>query len=84
MKLSVPSLSTGAAVLWALGFMLVASANLIWPPYGRAFLDILSSVYPGYTPDGTPISFCVGVLYAFLDGAVGGALLALFYNACAR
>lgn len=48
MKLSLKSLSITVAVLWGAIVFLVAIANLIWPPYGAAFLNTVSSVYPGY------------------------------------
>jgi hypothetical protein len=80
MKLSVKSLMITAAVLWGLCFFFVAAINYLWPPYGRAFLEIISSVYPGYKAVGTPGSVIVGTLYAILDGAVGGSLFGWLYN----
>jgi 4-hydroxybenzoate polyprenyltransferase len=81
MKLSVKSLTLTAAVLWSLCFVSVAFFNHFWPPYGRAFLDVMSSIYPGYKPEGTPGSVIIGTAYAFVDGAVGGALFSWLYNA---
>jgi hypothetical protein len=31
------------AILWGLCFLLVGLANLIWPPYGGTFLELMSS-----------------------------------------
>ncbi len=80
MKLSLKSLTITAAVLWGGSFLVVSGANLLWPPYGAAFLEIMSSLYPGYEAGGTPGSVIVGTLYALLDGAIGGALFAWIYN----
>ena len=80
MKLSLKSLTITAAVLWGISFFLVSVANLIWPPYGAAFLNAMSSLYPGYESIGTFGSVIVGTLYALLDGAVGGAVFAWLYN----
>ena len=80
MKLSVKSLTITAALLWGGTCFLVAVANLFWPDYGKTFLALISSVYPGYQFTGTPGSVIVGTLYASVDGAVGGALFAWIYN----
>ena len=80
MKFSLRSLTITAAVLWGAAFLVVAGGNLLWPPYGAAFLEIMSSLYPGYEAAGTPGSVIVGTLYAILDGAIGGALFAWIYN----
>ena len=59
---------------------MVAVANFYLPLYGRAFLEVMSSIYPGYHITGTLGSVIVGTLYALLDEAVGGALFAWIYN----
>ena len=80
MKLSVKSLTVTAAILWGGACFLVALANYIWPGYGKGFLDVMSSIYPGYKVAGTLGSVVVGALYGALDGAVGGALFGWIYN----
>ncbi len=82
MKLSVKSLTMTAAILWGGSCLLVALANLIWPDYGRSFLEVMSSIYPGYKLTETLGSAIVGALYGALDGAVGGALFGWIYNCC--
>jgi hypothetical protein len=84
MRLSVKALTYTAAILWGFCFLFVGAANLIWPPYGAAFLDLMSSVYPGYRPAAGIGNVIVGTLYATLDGAVGGALFAWIYNCFAK
>lgn len=80
MKLSLKSLTITVALLWGGTVFLVAFFNYLSPPYGKAFLDMVSSVYPGYKTVGTLGSVIVGTLYALLDGAIGGALFAWIYN----
>jgi hypothetical protein len=80
MKLSVRSLAMTTGIVWGGTCFLVALANLVWPGYGGSFLDLMSSVYPGYRVTGTAGSVVVGTLYALLDGLVGGALFAWIYN----
>ncbi len=80
MKLSVKSLTITSAVLWGGACLMVALLNIISPGYGKAFLDVVSSIYPGYQVTGSLGSVIVGTLYALLDGAVGGALFGWIYN----
>jgi hypothetical protein len=84
MKLSVKSLTITSAVLWGGACLMVAVLNIVSPGYGNAFLDVISSIYPGYQVTGTLGSVIVGTLYALLDGAVGGALFGWIYNCFAN
>jgi len=79
-KLSVKSLGIAAGLVWALSFLLVSVCNYAWPPYGEPFLNLMSSLYPGYEAVANPRSIIVGTFYAFFDGAVGGLLFAWLYN----
>lgn len=79
MKLNLKGLTAAAAITWGGCFFLVAMANLIWPPYGEAWLQLGQSIYPGYAPGGFG-SVIVVTLYALLDGAVAGAVFAWLYN----
>ena len=74
MKLSVKSLVIAAALLKALCFLFVSLLNLILPPYGGAFLALLTSLYLGYDPTAGPISVLVGTVYSLIAGALFGWL----------
>lgn len=80
MKISVKSLMIAAALLKGLAFLLISLLNVIWAPYGGAYLGMMTSLYPGYDPTMGPLSILIGTLYALLAGAVAGALLAWLYN----
>lgn len=80
MKLSLKALIVAAAFLKALSFLFVSLMNLILPPYGGAFLALLTSLYPGYDPTVGPVSILIGTLYALLGGAVAGAVFGWLYN----
>ena len=84
MRLSVVALALTVGVLWGGAVLIVAAANLIWPSYGGAFLELAASIYPGYHPGSGLSSIITGVLYALVDGAVGGAAFAWIYNFFAR
>jgi hypothetical protein len=69
--------------LWGAAILVVGLANLVWPTYGRAFLDLAASVYPGYHAGFGLGSVVVGTLYGLVDGAIGGAVFAWLYNSLA-
>jgi hypothetical protein len=79
-KLSVKSLVIAAALLNALCFIFVSVLNLILPPYGGAYLALLTSLYFGYDPTAGPISLIIGTLYSLIAGGVAGALFGWLYN----
>ena len=80
MKLSIKGLALASAILWASALLLTSALNLIWPGYGQAFLEAMSSVYPGYKVDSGISGVITGTLYALVDGGIAGALLAWLYN----
>ena len=80
MKLSIRAFAITAAIVWGAAVLLVGVANLIWPTYGAAFLELVASIYPGYQASRSIGSVTVGTLYAVFDGAVGGLIFAWLYN----
>jgi len=78
--LSVKALSFAFAILWAATVFVAGILNLIWPGYAVAFLDLVKSIYPGYAGIAGFGGVIVGTLYALLDGAIGGAVVAWLYN----
>lgn len=84
MRFNVVALAVTAALLWGGAILVVAAAALIWPNYGRTFLEVVSSIYPGYHPAPSIGSVVTGALYGVVDGAVGGAVFAWLYNLLSR
>lgn len=84
MKLSVSALALTAGIFWGVAILFVALANLIWPGYGRTFLDLAASLYPGYRPGSGMSSVVTGTLYGLVDGSIAGAIFAWLYNLVAR
>lgn len=80
MKLSVKGLALASAILWASALFLTGVINLRWPGYGQAFLEAMSSIYPGYKVGSGISGVITGTLYALLDAGIGGALFAWLYN----
>ena len=80
MKLNLKALVLAVGILWALVVLLVGAANLIWPGYGVAFLQLMASIYPGYHATSSIGDVIVGTLYALVDGAIVGLVFGLLYN----
>jgi len=84
MKLNVTALTLTGGLFWGAAILMVALANLIWPGYGRAFLDLTASIYPGYQPGSGMGSVVIGALYGLVDGAIAGAIFGWLYNMLAQ
>lgn len=80
MKLSVKAMAAASGLLWGSAVLTVGVANLIQPRYGKEFLRLVASIYPGYHGRPTISEVAVGTGYAVVDGAVGGAICAWLYN----
>lgn len=70
------ALACGAT--WALGLILLALIALFTGSYGDSVISLLSTVYKGYRP--TIPGALIGGVWGFIDGAIGGYVLAWFYN----
>lgn len=80
MRLSVKGLALAIGLLWAGCIFFVGIVNLIAPSYGASFLQAISSIYPGYHNSRHFLDVLVGTGYAFVDGGIGGAVIAWLYN----
>ena len=84
MQLNIKALAIAGAVLWGGSFLFLGIVNLIVADYGSGWLSLAASMYPGYDgPDGFG-SVIVVTLWALIDGAVAGAILAWIYNLVAK
>lgn len=80
MRIDTRALTITLALLWGGAMLLVALAQMVWPAYGRAFLEAMASVYPGYHgPDGFGAALVAG-LYGALDGGLAGLVGGWLYN----
>lgn len=84
MKFNVTTLALTFGLFWGAAILVVGSANLIWPGYGRAFLELAASLYPGYHPGAAIGSVITGTLYGLVDGAIAGAVFGWLYNLLSR
>ena len=84
MKLHALALGLTLGILWGAAILLTGLANLIWPGYGGAFLDVIASIYPGFYPGGGVGPVLLGTVYGLADGMIGGVIVAWLYNVLAR
>jgi hypothetical protein len=80
MGLNSKAMAIAFGMFWGACVLLVGVLNLIWPDYGRAFLQLCASIYPGYHPGTGVVSVVIGAVYALVDGFVGGAIFGWLYN----
>ena len=80
MSLNIKAMVLTIGAAWGGCFLFIGLANLLVETYGLAFLELGASIYPGYNGPAGFGSVIVVTLYATLDGAVVGAILAWIYN----
>ena len=80
MRLSVKALAISAALLWGGGILSVGVVNLAAASYGTTFLEMTSSIYPGFHNSRTFLDVLVGTGYGLVDGAIAGLVFAWLYN----
>ena len=80
MKFSFKGIALAGALLWGGAILLVGLINLAFPAYGMNFLQMASSVYPGFHASHTMRSVAIGTFEALVDGAIAGLLFAWLYN----
>lgn len=88
-RLNVTATAAAAGLLWggallACGLAAMATRDATGDHYGRAFLEVMASVYPGYHGTARLGDTVVGTLYGLVDGAIAGGLFAWLYGLVAR
>lgn len=81
MRNSALSVGLAAGSLWGGAMLAVGLANMVKPEYGKEFLKVISSVYPGANRDRTLGRVALGGAYGLADGFIAGLLAASLYGA---
>ena len=76
-RLNVKALAGGLGVSWALCILLAGWASALG--WGERFVEVMSSVYIGYAS--SFFGGIIGAAWGLIDGALGGAVIAIVYNA---
>ena len=84
MKLDVKGLALTLGLVWGGALLLVGLAAMFLGAegdyYGKDFLLAIASVYPGYRGVPELPDILLGAGYGFVDGLIGGAVVAWLYN----
>ncbi|HYL86787.1 MAG TPA: hypothetical protein VE263_21355 [Candidatus Angelobacter sp.] len=80
MRLSLKGMAIASGLIWGAAILCVAIIHLADPNYGVSFLQMTSSVYPGFHAAGTLGRIALGTVEGIVDGAITGLVLAWIYN----
>ncbi len=77
MKLNVPAFALAFGIWWGVGLFLLAWW-IIWVVGPLGSTTFIERIYIGY--EFTPVGSVIGFLWGFVDGLIGGAIVAWLYN----
>lgn len=80
MKISPKALAMAFALIWGGAIACTSLVHLAFPLYATSFLEVVSSIYPGFHGARSVSDGLVGTLYALLDGGFAGLVIAWLYN----
>lgn len=75
--LNSKNLGLAAGILWGIS-MFALTILAIFTGYGTAWLELMASIYPGYTISW--VGSILGLIYGFLDGFIGLYIFGWLYN----
>lgn len=81
-SINTKALALSLGILWSLALLSVSIIALMSESYLHNIVGFLSSIYLGYSLSFTGI--LIGMVWAFIDAAVGGLVLAWLYNKLAK
>ena len=77
MKLNIKAFALTCGIVWGLGLFLL-TWWLIAFGGSSGGSTLIGKLYPGYSV--SPIGSVIGLVYAFFDALIGGAIFAWLYN----
>lgn len=77
MKLNVKAFALTCGLVWGVGLFLLTWWIIVLDG-ATGELTLLGRVYRGYAI--TPLGSVIGMVWAFVDGLIGGAIFAWLYN----
>ena len=80
-KLDTRAFGLACGILWGGGVFLMGLTATVCS-WARPFVDVLSVMYVGYSA--TVFGILIGTLWGFVDGFIGGIVLAWLYNCLRR
>ena len=80
MKFNIAAAAIAGGVGFAFALGISGILNMAFDGYGKAFLEVIASIYPGYKASGTAGDLVIGCFYAATDGIIAGGGISLLYN----
>lgn len=77
MKLDVKAFAITCALVWGLGLFCLTWWIILWDGASET-PNLISQLYRGYRV--TPLGSLIGLVWALLDGFIGGLVFAWLYN----
>lgn len=81
MKLKPIALGLSLGIVWG-GALFITTLLSYFTDYGKLFLEVVSSIYPGYSI--SPLGSFFGLFYGFVDLFISGILIGWIYNRIVR
>jgi hypothetical protein len=81
-KFNEKALAISLGVLWSLAILSLSIIAILSETYLHNVVGFFSSIYLGYSLSFTGI--LIGMVWAFIDAAIGGWFLAWLYNKLAK
>jgi hypothetical protein len=81
MDRSITAAGLATGVLWGGALLSVGLMNLVQPSYGKPFLKLVRSIYPGLSAKNSAPTVALLTAYGFADGFVSGVFFAMLYRA---
>jgi hypothetical protein len=78
--MKLKAITSASAILWGACMLLVGLLHLGFRSYGTDFLQMMSSVYPGFHASRTFGDVVIGTIYGFVDGAILGCVFGWLYR----
>ncbi len=77
MKLNIKAFALACGLIWGLGLFLLTWWIIAIEGVTEE-VPFIGRIYRGYNI--TPLGSVIGLIWAFIDGAIGGAIFAWLYN----
>ena len=78
MKLNVKAFALTCGILWGASLFLLTWWIILWSGAKPDTMTFIRYIYRGYAI--TPMGSVIGLVWAFFDGLIGGAIFAWLYN----
>ena len=76
-KLNICAMGMAIGLTWGFGCLFLSYMQ-IWFQMGQPMIDAIASIYLGY--EATYLGGVIGLFWAFIDGFIGGIIVAFLYN----